>query len=83
LFFVATLRAAHSTQQLVSFRSKATPRQVLTRIEEFLPHDLRKKMRGRWRVLGGLSAYAHEPAQTTNTPAKPKQENETLEKKNQ
>jgi hypothetical protein len=33
-----------------------------------------------WRVSVALSAYAHEPAQTTNTPEKTK--TKTLERKN-
>jgi hypothetical protein len=43
-------------------------------IEGFLQHSRRqsKKPRRSWRVSGGLSAYAHEPAQTTNPPEKPK-----------
>jgi hypothetical protein len=35
-----------------------------------------------WRVSGGLLAYAHEPAQTTNTPGKQNRK-QTLERKNQ
>jgi hypothetical protein len=37
-----------------------------------------------WRVLSGQAAYAHEPAQTTNTPekTKAKTETKTLERKN-
>jgi hypothetical protein len=44
-------------------------------IEGFLQHRRRrsKKTAQSWRVSGGLSALPHEPAQTTNTPQKPKQ----------
>jgi hypothetical protein len=31
-----------------------------------------KKAAQPWRVSAGLTAYAHEPAQTTNPPEKPK-----------
>ena len=40
-----------------------------------------KKTAQSWRVSGGLPAFAHEPAQTINTPEKPKQR-PNLNKKN-
>jgi hypothetical protein len=80
-FCVATLRSAHSTERLACFRSRATSRQILTGIDEFYG-TASKKPRCRWRVSCGLSAYAHEPAQTTNTPDKKTKQNQTLERKN-
>jgi hypothetical protein len=39
-----------------------------------------KKTAQSWRVSGGRSAYAHEPAQTTGAPEKPKPINISNEK---
>src|SRR5206468_10759464 len=52
-----------------------SPPQIVSRSRDFYraTGGNRKKTAQSWRVLRGLFAYPHEPAQPINTPEKPKQ----------
>jgi hypothetical protein len=64
-------RAAAAAVGLFSIKSN-TKASSNTNRELFCLSVSEKKLRGRWRVPGGLSAYAHEPAQQSPRRKKPK-----------